>query len=285
MPMLPLGQNHITAGQPDTEEDIQHRATEAGGERHDGEPEAGDGDVGDEVAQAVADGEDGQAQDGVGHVDDDAEGAQDADDFVGDGADPCDGDYEAYEAEELAPARGAGGGCGGEDDGQHDEARGEAVQRLAEQGVRVLRLDVRPYDEDDEEGRREDLDDDEPAVPFLGRGGGVRVGGEGALGKLFWRAHDVLFGDDEELGWCGYIGVVRAVRSAVLLLQWVGVGAPFQSRAIEPELRIQPAADWRQRWWKTELGMSEVLIIIITCRLDDRESDCEQQHRERSHKA
>ena len=285
MPMLSLGQNHISAGQPDTEEDIQHRATEAGGERHDGEPEAGDGDVGDEVAQTVADGEDGQAQDGVGHVDDDAEGAQDADDFVGDGADPRDGDDEADEAEELAPGGRARRGGRGEDGGERDEARGEAVQRLAEQGVRVLGLDVGPHDQDDEEGRGEHLGDDEPAVPLLGLGGGVRVCGEGALGQLFWRAHDVFFGDDEELGWCGCVGGVGAVRSAVLLLQWVGVGAPFQSRAIEQELRIQPAADWRQRWWKTELGMSEVLIIIITCRLDDRESDCEQQHRERSHKA
>ena len=61
MPMLALCENHIRPTQANAQEDIQHRAAEARGERHDREAEARDCNVCDEVAEGVADGEDGEA--------------------------------------------------------------------------------------------------------------------------------------------------------------------------------------------------------------------------------
>ena len=57
----------------DAEEDVEHRAAEAGGEAHDGR-EDGDGHVRDEVGERVPDREDGDADDGVREPKDEPEG-------------------------------------------------------------------------------------------------------------------------------------------------------------------------------------------------------------------
>ena len=95
LPLLRAQDGHVATPQPNPQEDIQHGSAEAGAQGHDGVTEAGDGDIGDEIAEGVAHGEDGEAEDGVGDVEDGAQGFEHADDFVGDGGDPRDGDDEA----------------------------------------------------------------------------------------------------------------------------------------------------------------------------------------------
>ena len=104
----------IQSAEADAEEDVQHGTAEAGAQRHDRIAEPRDRDIGDEVAQGVTDGEDGESEDGVADAQDDAEGFEDADDFVGDGGDPGDGDDESEEAEQVA-VFGRTGRRGGED--------------------------------------------------------------------------------------------------------------------------------------------------------------------------
>lgn len=105
---------HVEAAHADAEEDVEHGPAEAGGERHHGVSEAGYGDVGNEVAEGVPDCEDCEAENGVGDAEDDAEGFEDADDFIGDRRDPGDGDDEADEAEKEA-VLGRFGRCGREE--------------------------------------------------------------------------------------------------------------------------------------------------------------------------
>lgn len=99
LPLLRAQDGHVAAPQTDAQQDIQHGSAEAGAQRHDRVAEAGDGDVGDEIAEGVPDSEDGEAEDGVGDVEDSAQRLEHADDFVGDGGDPRDGDDEAQVAD------------------------------------------------------------------------------------------------------------------------------------------------------------------------------------------
>ena len=66
------GVDDVRAGDADAEEDVEHRPAEARGEAHGGR-ERRDGDVGDEVREGVPDGEEGEADDGVGESEDEAE--------------------------------------------------------------------------------------------------------------------------------------------------------------------------------------------------------------------
>lgn len=106
----------VRTAQPDAEQDVEHGPAEARGQRHHRVAELGDGDVGDEVAEGVADGEDGEAHDGVAHVADHRERFEGADDLGGDGGDPGDGDDEAGAGEQGAEEGWAVGcGCGEEE--------------------------------------------------------------------------------------------------------------------------------------------------------------------------
>jgi len=215
MPMLALGKNHVCAGQTNTEEDVEHGATKTGTEGHDGEAQTGDGDVCHEIAEGVADGENGKAEDRIGHVEDYAESAQDADDLISNCANPGDCDREAEETEDLAPAWGAVRSGGEEDEGEQDETDGQAVHCLAEKGVGVLRLYVCPNNQDNEEGGREYLNNHKPAIPLFRLGGRMRVCGERVLRHLVGRVHNVFFCGNEKLWGSGCGGVLRGVGGVV----------------------------------------------------------------------
>ena len=121
LPLLCAREAHIEPAHPDAQQDVEHGPAEAGAQRHDGETEPSDGDVCDEVAEGVSEGEDGEAEDGVAPVEDDADGFEDPDDFVGDGGDPGYGDGEADEAQRDVPLGGVGRGGEVEKEGEGDE--------------------------------------------------------------------------------------------------------------------------------------------------------------------
>ena len=102
MPLFALVDRHVHARQTYTEQNIQHRAAKASTQRHDGETELRNRNVGNEVSERVANSEDREAKNSVRDAQDDAEGFEDAHDFVRDGRDPCNGDREAEKAEEWS---------------------------------------------------------------------------------------------------------------------------------------------------------------------------------------
>lgn len=187
MSPIPISDHHVQPTNPNPQQDIQHGPSKTRTQRHNRIPQPRDGDIGDQIAEGVADGEDGEAEDGVADAEDDAEGFEDADDFVGDGGDPADGDDEAEEAEEEAVAWGVGGGGGEEEEGEGGEGAEEGVEGWEEEGTGgEVGVGVGPDEEDDEEGGGEDLGGDEPAVPLFGRrwGWGCWVGWTGWLSEV-----------------------------------------------------------------------------------------------------
>lgn len=169
LPLLGAEDGHVAAAQADAEQDVEHGPAEAGAQRHDGVAEAGDGDVGDEIAEGVADREDGEPEDGVRDVEDGAERLEDADDFVGDGGDPCDGHDEAQVADQVAVPRGFVGRRQQEEQQEADEGTDEAVQRWEDEISGVEGGGgVGPEDEDNEERGGDELGAEEPAIPGAG---------------------------------------------------------------------------------------------------------------------
>ena len=70
---FPIGlRDDVGTGDAYPQEDVEHGSAETGGEPHDG-GEDGDGHVGDKVGEGVAHREDGEADDGVGKAEDEAE--------------------------------------------------------------------------------------------------------------------------------------------------------------------------------------------------------------------
>ena len=103
-PLLAPAQRHLQPTDPNPKQDIQHRTPKTSAERHHGISKPSDCDIGDKIAETVAHGEDREAEDGVADAEDDAEGFEHANDFVGDCANPGDRDDEAEEAEEGTEA-------------------------------------------------------------------------------------------------------------------------------------------------------------------------------------
>ena len=158
MSAIPIPDHHIQPTNANTQQNIQHRPAKTRTQRHDGIAQSRDRNIRHEIAERVTHGEDGETENGVADAEDDAEGLQDADDFVGDGGDPGDADDEAEEAEEEAVARGLGGGGEEEEEGEGGEGAEEGVEGWEEEGAGgEVRVGVGPDEEDDEEGGGEEL--------------------------------------------------------------------------------------------------------------------------------
>jgi hypothetical protein len=95
----PRPQNGDTEGQPDAQQQVEQLAAEAGAEAGARLAAQRHRRVRNEVADGVAPGEGGEAEDGVREAEDDPEGLEQAHQLVGDHVDPDDGDAETEEAE------------------------------------------------------------------------------------------------------------------------------------------------------------------------------------------
>ena len=175
LPVLRARHRHVQPTQADAQQDVQHRPAKAGRQGHDRVAEARDRDVGDEIAERVAHREHRQPEDGVGHVEHDADRLDHADDLVRNRADPRNAHEKADEAEHEAPARRPAQPRRRHHQAQNAHRRQQGDEHEPHQPDRCRFLaNVHRHDRCDEERRAEDLHCNEPAAPVL-RLGRLRV--------------------------------------------------------------------------------------------------------------
>src|SRR5579871_1333825 len=87
-PLTRPTENQVHGRHANTKQDIQHGPTEASAESHNWPTQFCDGDVGHEITATVADGEDGETEDGITDVKYDTKCLEYTDNFASDRADP-----------------------------------------------------------------------------------------------------------------------------------------------------------------------------------------------------
>jgi hypothetical protein len=118
---------NIATADSNAKQDIQHRTAEACGERHDRESKTGNCDVGYKVSKRIADGEDGETEDSVAHVQYDSECFQHSNHLVGNRAYPSNADSKAKVAQECSPTWRAVGCRGGEENCKHRQGKEQRI--------------------------------------------------------------------------------------------------------------------------------------------------------------
>eukprot|EP00960_Hanusia_phi_P041637 755095-Hanusia_phi.AAC.3 len=113
--------------QPSAEEQVQQRSSDARGRRHAGHTRARHGEVGDEIADAVGEGEDGEAHEGVGDVEHCSERLEEVNELRSKRVDPGDGGEKAQEGEQREVGRGLVVPRGDMDDGGCEETEDQGA--------------------------------------------------------------------------------------------------------------------------------------------------------------